>query len=112
MRGAVGRVRHPRVTRESCVPSRTHPLVLIHALEGVLGQRIVPVAQPGHHGTEELWGEAGQSRGAWGITPGPATGWSSQNPPPPSSARQSSPPGTQTQGRTSEPEPLLGPHSL
>lgn len=65
MRGAAGLV---SPTREPCVLSRTHPLVLVHALEGVLGQRVVPVAQPGHHGTEELWGQAGQSRGAWGIT--------------------------------------------
>lgn len=69
MRGAAGRVRPTWGTRESCVPSRTHPLVLVHALEGVLGQRVIPVAQPGHHGTEELWGEAGQSRGIGASPP-------------------------------------------
>lgn len=41
-------------------PHHTHPLVLIDPFEGVLRQRLVHVAQLGHHGGEQLGTEKGQ----------------------------------------------------
>ena len=36
-------------------PNRsTHPLVLVHAFEGVLWERVLPVPQLCHHGTQQL----------------------------------------------------------
>lgn len=70
--------RHPGVPMSRCplvpmsqCPHHTYPLSLIHALEGVLWQRVIAVAQPGHHGAEELrgkpWGGDGASWGGSGF---------------------------------------------
>lgn len=63
--------RCPLVPMSQC-PHHTYPLSLIHALEGVLWQRVIAVAQPGHHGAEELRGKPwGGDRASWGGSGSP-----------------------------------------